>query len=82
MCACKKSEDYVVVGSVLGAERGWEGEGRVSPPLDTQTSNTEPIMQILRRELGALRDEEIGEVESGYGGGENARLGQTCACFF
>lgn len=26
-------------------------------------------MQILRRELGALRDEEIGEVESGEGGG-------------
>lgn len=24
-------------------------------------------MQILRRELGALRDEEIGEVESGEG---------------
>lgn len=25
--ACKKSEDYVVVGSVLGAVRGWKGEG-------------------------------------------------------
>lgn len=61
--AYEKSEDY---------RRSWkcvrgEPEGRGYRPLDTQTSNTEPIMQILRRELGALRDEEIGEVESGEG---------------